>query len=83
MAACHHAASMAASGVGVEQPQGDFGAGAPECDAERLAALVADADGAGVAGGALDHVTAVDPGMSDGPSPGAFGGDGGGEHGTT
>ncbi len=67
-------------GVGVEEAEGDFGAGAPEGGAEWLAALVGDVDGAGVTVGAFEDVAAVDPGMAGGPAACALVGDDGGKH---
>jgi hypothetical protein len=67
-------------GVAVEQSQRDFGTRAPQCDSERLSALVERANGACVSGRSVDDVASIDPRVSGSPASCALVGDFGGIH---
>ena len=61
--------SMRRVGIAIEEAERDLGARAPECDAERFAALVHDARRRRrSSSGGVDDVAAIDPRMSRGPS---------------
>ena len=55
-------------GIAVEQAKRNLRASAPECDAQGLATLIADANGARVSVRTLDHIAPEDPWMTSVPS---------------
>jgi len=60
--------------VPVHHAKGDLGRRAPECDADRLSALILDPYGPGRCSRSFEDVAAIDPGVAELPASCAFGG---------